>query len=262
MKAFLIDVAKCNGCHNCQISCKDEHCGTEWMPYAADQPMTGHFWCKVEEKVRGSVPVVRVSYTPLVCGRCDDAPCAAAAKDGAVYRHDDGLVVIDPAKAKGQRAIMDACPMGAIYWNEELNLPQKCTGCAHLLDDGWAEPRCVDACPTGALSFGEEGALDLKGAEPLGPLVGLGAHAWYKNLPKRFVAGCLVDFDSREVVVDAEAVLVDEAGTEVARVPTDDFGDFLFDQVEPAAYTVRVAGRELAADVREKDLNLGDIALR
>ena len=178
MKAFLIDVAKCNGCHNCQISCKDEHCGTEWMPYAADQPMTGHFWCKVEEKVRGSVPVVRVSYTPLVCGHCDDAPCAAAAKDGAVYRHDDGLVVIDPAKAKGQRAIMDACPMGAIYWNEELNLPQKCTGCAHLLDDGWAEPRCVDACPTGALSFGEEGALDLKGAEPLGPLVGLGAHAW------------------------------------------------------------------------------------
>ena len=67
MKAFLIDVAKCNGCHNCQISCKDEHCGTEWMPYAAAQPMTGHVWCKVEEKVRGSVPVVRVSYTPLVC---------------------------------------------------------------------------------------------------------------------------------------------------------------------------------------------------
>ncbi|WP_418253620.1 4Fe-4S dicluster domain-containing protein [Gordonibacter urolithinfaciens] len=124
MKAFLIDVAKCNGCHNCQISCKDEHCGTEWMPYAADQPMTGHFWCKVEEKVRGSVPVVRVSYTPLVCGHCDDAPCLAAAKDGAVYRRDDGLVVIDPAKAKGQRAIMDACPMGAVYWNEELDLPQ------------------------------------------------------------------------------------------------------------------------------------------
>ena len=43
---------------------------------------------------------------------------------------------------------------------------------------------------------------------------------------------------------------------------TDEFGDFLFDQVEPAAYTVRVASRELAADVREKDLNLGDIALR
>mgnify|MGYP005779979847 CR=1 FL=1 len=108
----------------------------------------------------------------------------------------------------------------------------------------------------------QTGELDLEGAEPLGPLAGRGAHAWYKNLPKRFVAGCLVDFDSREVVVGAEAVLVDEAGTEVARMSTDEFGDFLFDQVEPAAYTVRVASRELAADVREKDLNLGDIALR
>ncbi|MBX9034964.1 4Fe-4S dicluster domain-containing protein [Gordonibacter massiliensis (ex Traore et al. 2017)] len=260
MKAFLIDVAKCNGCHNCQISCKDEHCGTAWMPYAADQPTCGQFWCKVDEKVRGSVPVVRVSYTPLVCGHCADAPCMAAAKDGAVYRRDDGLVIIDPVRAKGQRAIMEACPMGAVYWNDDLDLPQKCTGCAHLLDDGWSEPRCVDACPTGALAFGEEDELDLAGAELLEPVAGLGAHAWYKNLPKRFVAGCVVDFEAREVCVGTEVSLLDEAGAEAACMTTDDFGDFMFDQVEPAAYTVRIAGKELAADAREKDVNLGDVA--
>ena len=112
----------------------------------------------------------------------------------------------------------------------------------------------------GVRGFAEESELDLEGAELLEAVAGLGAHAWYKNLPKRFVAGCLVDFDSREVVVGAEAVLVDELGAEMARLDTDDFGDFLFDQVEPAAYTVHIAGRELAADVREKDLNLGDIA--
>ena len=76
-----------------------------------------------------------------------------AAKDGAVYRRDDGLIVIDPEKARGQRAIAEACPLGMVYWNEELEAPQKCTGCAHLLDDGWAEPRCVDACATGALRY-------------------------------------------------------------------------------------------------------------
>lgn len=38
MKAFVIDVARCNGCMNCQIACKDEHCGTDWLPYAAEQP--------------------------------------------------------------------------------------------------------------------------------------------------------------------------------------------------------------------------------
>ena len=36
---------------------------------------------------------------------------------------------------------------GAIQWNEELKVAQKCTMCAHLLDDGWTEPRCVQACP-------------------------------------------------------------------------------------------------------------------
>ena len=50
---------------------------------------------------------------------------------------------------------MDACPYGAIYYNEDLNLAQKCTGCAHLLDRGWKEPRCVDVCPTQALELVE-----------------------------------------------------------------------------------------------------------
>lgn len=264
MKAFLIDVAKCNGCRNCQISCKDEHCGTSWLPYAAEQPMTGQYWCKVDEKTRGSVPVVRVSYTPLMCGHCDDAPCMKVAKDDAVYRREDGIVIIDPEKAKGQKAIYEACPMGAIYWNEDLQLPQKCTGCAHLLDDGWTEPRCVDACPTGALQFGEESELDLAGAEQLPELADLGAHVWYRNLPKRFVAGCLVDFEAREVAIGVEVKLLDASGSEVASMETDEFGDFMFDQVEAAAYTIEAAGKDgaitLAADVTEKDLNLGDIA--
>lgn len=73
----------------------------------------------------------------------------------AVYRREDGLVIIDPAKAAGHSELVDACPYGAIYWNDDLGLPQKCTGCAHLVDAG-ALPHCVDACATGALQFGEE----------------------------------------------------------------------------------------------------------
>lgn len=262
MKAFLIDVARCNGCRNCQISCKDEHCDTSWMPYAAAQPMTGQFWCNVDERIRGSVPVVKVTYTPQLCGHCDEAPCMAVAENDAVYRREDGLVIIDPVKAKGQKAIAEACPMGAVFWNDELDLPQKCTGCAHLLDDGWAVPRCVDACPTDALAFGEESEFDLAGAELLEPVAGLGAHVWYKNLAKRFVAGCIVDFDAREVVVGEKVVLLDERGTEIAVVDSDEFGDFMFDQIPAARYSVRIAGRERMADATEKDVNLGDISLK
>jgi Fe-S-cluster-containing dehydrogenase component len=46
MKAFTIDESKCVGCYSCQISCKDEHCGNDWTPYAKPQPETGHFWVK------------------------------------------------------------------------------------------------------------------------------------------------------------------------------------------------------------------------
>ena len=34
-KVFVIDVARCSGCHNCQLACKDEHCENDWRPYAA-----------------------------------------------------------------------------------------------------------------------------------------------------------------------------------------------------------------------------------
>ena len=146
-KTFLIDVAKCNGCRNCQVVCKDEHCGADWLPYAAAQPETGQFWIKVDERVRGTVPKVKMGYMPHGCMQCAEAPCMAAATNGAVYRRPDSIVIIDPEKAKGQKAIADACPFGAVFYNEELDIPQKCTGCAHLLDDGWEVPAALMPAP-------------------------------------------------------------------------------------------------------------------
>lgn len=254
MKAFVIDVARCNGCMNCQIACKDEHCGTDWLPYAAEQPLTGQFWCKVEEKVRGTVPKTRITYVPHIGGQSD--ALASAAGDAIVERA-DGLMYIDPEKAKGRK---DLCEFEGVYWNEKLQIPQICTGCAHLLDDGWEVPRCVDSCPTKALSFGDVANLDLEGAEQLVE----GSRVWYRNLPKRFVTGCVVDFDEREVVTGADVKLVSASGNTVAEQKTDEFGDFMFDQVEPAAYQViyQVPGKDAKtydADATELDVNIGDV---
>ena len=85
-------------------------------------------------------------------------PASQACKvEGAIYKREDGLVVIDPEKCTGCKSCVDVCPSNAIFMNENLNIAQKCTGCAHLLDSGeWTEPRCVDACPTMALKFMEE----------------------------------------------------------------------------------------------------------
>ena len=72
---------------------------------------------------------------------------------GTIYRREDGLVIIDPEKAKGHPEIVDTCPYGAIYWNEEQQVAQKCTGCAHLVDAGWTETRCSQVCPTNAIQL-------------------------------------------------------------------------------------------------------------
>ncbi|MCL5736879.1 MAG: oxidoreductase, partial [Actinobacteria bacterium] len=183
MKAFVIDIDKCNGCYNCQVACKDEHCDNDWHPIAAPQPDTGQFWMKVTDVVQGTVPKVRVRYMLDICRHCESAPCAAAARD-AVYTRPDGLVIIDPGKAKGNKGLVDACPYGAIYWNEELQLAQKCTGCAHLLDQGWTETRCTDACPTGAIKFGEEEDLKdlIAKAEKVGPDEETKPRVYYLNL--------------------------------------------------------------------------------
>jgi Fe-S-cluster-containing dehydrogenase component len=257
-KVFVIDFDHCNGCHNCQIACKDEHCEQAWLPYAEAQPLTGQFWCKINETVRGQVPWVKVSYEPVICGHCADAPCLSAGGD-AVYRRDDGFIIIDPAKAKGMKALVDSCPAGAIYYNEQLDLPQKCTGCAHLLDNGWDVPRCVDACATDALLFVEESEVDLSNAEILETLAGFGPRVYYLNKPKRFIAGSVVDIVGDEVVIGEKVELLDASGAMVDSLITDDFGDFNFKRVEKGLYTVAVAGKQVTADVRERDLSLGDI---
>ena len=126
---------------------------------------------------------------------CENAPCIEYCPiEGAIYRRDDGLVIIDPEKCTGCRECVDRCPYRAIYFNENLYIAQKCTGCAHLLDDGWEVPRCVDACPTEAIKFGEESefADEIARAEVVHPEGGYKPRVYYLNRMKRFVAGTVL----------------------------------------------------------------------
>ncbi|WP_139652489.1 4Fe-4S dicluster domain-containing protein [Raoultibacter phocaeensis] len=266
-KVFLIDVAKCNGCYDCQIVCKDEHCGNDWRPYAAPQPETGQFWMRLEEKTRGQVPVVRVAYKPVMCAHCASAPCETACPDNAFVRRSDGLLLIDPETCTGCGRCAEACPQGSIYLNAELGIAQKCTGCAHLLDNGWAVPRCVDACAHDAILYDEEESLAplIEGAEMIKGVAPFGARAYYHNLPKRFVAGSIVDFEADELLIGAEVTLIGAEGSSFAQ-KTDQMGDFLFDQVPPDVYALSIAAegyetltREV--DVREIDRSVGDLGM-
>ena len=256
-KIFYVDLQKCTGCHSCQIGCKDEHCGNSWLPYAAEQPEIGQFWCRVDEKERGAGSHVRVSYVPKLGAQTD------AIRDYApevLMEREDGLIVIDPAKAKGRKDLAEK--FDGVYWNEELQIPQGCTGCAHLLDDPDSPiriPRCVDNCPVGALQFGDESEFDLSDAEVFEE----GSRVYYKGLPKTFIAATVYDPDAMEVVEGAKVTAKSVEGTFEAE--TDIWGDFWLKEIPAAEYTVIIEkdgkSKQLEVSTLEKDQGLPDIAL-
>jgi Fe-S-cluster-containing dehydrogenase component len=221
------------------------------------------------EKERGSYPKVKVSYIPTLCNHCDEAPCIKACKPKAIYKRQDGLVIIDPAKCNGCQDCIYACPYQAIYFNDTLMIAQKCTGCAHLLDKGEKEPRCVEACPTEAMKFGEESDLKelIEKAEPLNPnLKETKPRVLYLNthLLKPFITGAVYDPEADECIEGAKVTLIEGTG-EKQTTTTDIFGDFWFKALEQnKTYTIKIEKEGYHTieikDIRvTKDINLGDI---
>ncbi|UWG98392.1 carboxypeptidase regulatory-like domain-containing protein [Dehalobacter sp. DCM] len=266
MKVFIFDAERCNGCYGCQVACKDEHVGNDWMPYAKPQPNTGQFWLKVKEKDHGQVPKVFVEYTPWLCMHCDQPACQQAAPD-AVYKREDGLVIIDPVKSEGKRELAASCPYGAIYWNEELKIAQKCTGCAHLVDEGKI-PHCVDLCATGGLSFGEEAdfAEEIAKAEIMLPESDCRPRVYYLNLPKLFLAGEVWDPSTNDIIEGASISLVTPEG-KTYQTSTDDFGDFWFRKLNRGVYSLKIEAQgfetvEKSGIELSESLNIGDFPLK
>ncbi len=245
--AMVIDINLCTSCYACFLACKDEHCNQAHLPVTAAQPHMGHRWMNIKDLERGKSARVKVASIPILCMHCQDAPCEKAAKNNAVTRRNDGIVLIDPEKAKGQKQLVDACPYNAIYWNDEEDIPQKCTLCAHWLDAGYKEPRCVEVCPTQALTFGDREDPDSDVVKKLkqGPFVlkpgndGLKPLITYLNVPEMLVAGTIFCPDVKEVAKGAKVTL--SGNGYVKSFNANGFGDFEFENMpKDKEYTLRV----------------------
>ncbi|SHI95623.1 4Fe-4S dicluster domain-containing protein [Parasporobacterium paucivorans] len=268
---MIIDVALCFDCNDCFMACKDEHIGNNWAPYTDEQPRHGHRWMNILRTERGKAPRMDIHFLPMPCQHCENAPCIKAS-NGAITRREDGIVMIDMIKAKGNEALVKSCPYGAIYWSEEAATPQKCTFCAHILDHDpvLTMPRCAHSCPTNAIVHyllepeEMEAKIKEEALEVFRPELGTNPHVFYKNLymyTKNFI--------SAEVLVNGECfegANVTLSGASAASATTDYFGEFKFDDLADGDYTLKVTSENLEYStdftIDGKSLNLGEIILR
>ncbi|WP_424192005.1 4Fe-4S dicluster domain-containing protein [Ampullimonas aquatilis] len=274
---LIIDVARCENCHNCTLALKDEFESNEFPGYSMPQPRHGHQWIRIERKVRGEKIMVDAAYLPSMCNHCDNAPCVAKS-NSAINKRDDGIVIIDPIKAKGRKDLIDTCPYGNIWWNEDHQVPQSWFFDAHLLDQGWSEPRCSQSCPTGALKALKISDDEMNeivkndGLEVLRPEFDTKPRIYYKNLhrfDKCFIGGSVVaQLCGVEECISGAIVILSHEDKEVERLVTDDFGDFKFDNITPGSgnYVIEIQHSDfgkarLIGEVYEESLYLGDVCL-
>ncbi len=272
---IIIDVAECTNCNLCTLSAMDEYVGNEFRGYSAPMPKHGHKWINILQKERGQAPVIDIAYVPTMFNHCDNAPCVEKG-NGAVKKRDDGIVLIDPVEGKGRKDLVDACPYGHIWWNEELQLPQAWTFDAHLIDGGWRQTRAQQSCPTGAIravcvdDAEMEKMVRDQDLEVMRPDLGTRPRVYYKNLWRYsscFIAGT-VSLEKNGIVdcLEGATIRLLKDSALVAETTTDNYGDFKFDRLgeNSGEYVVELSaaqGKRRVTAVLGASINLGEIRL-
>jgi anaerobic dimethyl sulfoxide reductase subunit B (iron-sulfur subunit) len=150
--AFLVNSDACSGCKTCQVACNDRHdlpAGVHWRRV---YEVTSGGW---QKKGSAWIPTVSAYYLSVTCHHCAVPLCATSCPSDAIWKRDDGLVILDQTRCtKCQKCAYD-CPYGVVQNDGRGNDPlSKCDGCAEDVDAGRL-PACVAACPNRALEFGD-----------------------------------------------------------------------------------------------------------
>ena len=171
---MVIDLDHCIGCWTCATACKAENNVSlgNWWSRVLSPETTGHYYSEPGTGPDGQ-PVL--SFLPIACQHCENAPCVRACPTGATHKRPDGITAQDYSLCIGCRTCMSACPYNARVFNwrdpqvvavegehignaavpvRSKNVVEKCTFCQERIDQGQI-PACVEACPTVARHFGD-----------------------------------------------------------------------------------------------------------
>ncbi|HEX7445866.1 MAG TPA: 4Fe-4S dicluster domain-containing protein [Methanothrix sp.] len=141
MKEVFVRLDRCLGCKSCEMACAVEH-STSKSLFGSISEKPGPIRRVYVEKAEGQ-------NVPLVCRQCEDAPCVAVCRTGALYQDPvTGIVDRNVEKCIGCWMCAMICPYGVVGRQADARRAVKCDRCKDL-----DEPACVRACPAGTLVF-------------------------------------------------------------------------------------------------------------
>lgn len=138
-KHLLAIPNRCTGCNRCVYACAAVKEGM-FMP------------SKARVKIN-NFPLEGYSV-PTICFQCPKPDCLKACSEGAIFKNERGVIVIDVRKCDGCGDCVTACPYGMIE--------QYGSGMAFKCDLCGGNPACVAECQFGALVFKEPDKISLR----------------------------------------------------------------------------------------------------
>ncbi len=131
-KKIYINLGRCIYCRACEVAC---------------ELFNGVSRIKVFE-------YQETMAMPLNCKHYERAPCIEVCPVKALYRDEDGAVIVNPLKCIGCMMCAVVCPFGIPELDIANKIMVKCDLCADRRAKGQL-PVCVVTCPTEALVYGD-----------------------------------------------------------------------------------------------------------
>lgn len=126
----VIDIDRCVGCQSCMFAC------TRRMGEGGIAASCIHVQ---------SAGGMRRGFVVVVCRACIDPPCARVCPTDALLIREGGGVRLKSERCIACGNCVEACPLGAVFWNPQQDKPQICVYCGY----------CAPYCPYDVLKLEE-----------------------------------------------------------------------------------------------------------